>query len=113
MTKYARKRNDHWIDVYRVPEDFPTLEQLNRSLPGGGFVIVDDELQHGATHNNGDGSAGTYTNPVSPDQLSIPPDEPPLDQNAQRKAMIRGRAAELDKRGKYQEASALRATLGD
>lgn len=36
-----------------------------------------------------------------------------LDAGAQRIAMVRGRAAELDKKKKYSEASALRATIGE
>lgn len=64
MTKYARKNGLHWIDVYDVPGDFPDIEALNRSLPGGGFVVVDSGLQPGALHNDGDGSSETYVNPT-------------------------------------------------
>lgn len=60
--KYARLRDGHLIDVYRVPEDFADVETLNRCLPGGGFFVVPDDAVHGAL-DNGD---GTYTNPVSP-----------------------------------------------
>lgn len=63
--KYARKSGPHWIDVYTVPGDFPSLDDLNKSLPGGDFVEVDGGLLHGALHNDGDGSEGTYTNPAS------------------------------------------------
>lgn len=43
-----------------------------------------------------------------------PPVAPPaLDAAVQRLAMVRGRAAELDKKGKYSEANALRATIGE
>lgn len=41
------------------------------------------------------------------------PPKPPLNHKNQRRALVRARAAELDKRGKYLEASALRATLGE
>lgn len=59
MTKYARIKDSRAIDVWRVPEDFGTIELLNRCLPGGGFIIVPDDTMSGAT-DNGD---GTYTNP--------------------------------------------------
>lgn len=45
--------------------------------------------------------------------VPTPPSPQRLDHAKQRAAMIRGRALELDKRGKYQEASALRATIGE
>ena len=66
MAKYARKIGPHWVDVYSVPGDYPDLATLDKCLPGGGFVAVDSGLIHGAAHNDGDGSAGTYTNPIPP-----------------------------------------------
>lgn len=42
-----------------------------------------------------------------------PASQPRLNQADQRRAMVLGRARELDKKGKHQEASALRATLGE
>lgn len=51
-----------------------------------------------------DGTTTTVTHPDTPNRL---------DAGAQRIAMVRGRAAELDKKGKYSEASALRATIGE
>lgn len=66
--KYARIKDSHLIDVYRVPEDFADLDTLNRGLPGGGFVVVPDEAVHGAK-DNGD---GTFTNP-SPSNPSKAP----------------------------------------
>lgn len=59
MAKYARKKDGRLVDVWRVPEDFATLDDLNKCLPGGGFVEVPSGAQNGAA-DNGDGS---YTNP--------------------------------------------------
>jgi len=62
MAKYARKKEGRLIDVWRVPEDFATLADLNRCLPGGGFVEVTADAKSGAV-DNGD---GTYTKPPTP-----------------------------------------------
>lgn len=62
--KYARKREGSWIDVFRVPEDFPDLATLNRCLPFGDFVLVPDALKSG---DFTDGTASGYTaRPVNP-----------------------------------------------
>jgi len=60
--KYARLRDKHLIDVYRIPEDFADLDMLNRCLPGGDFITVPDSAVNGAV-DNGD---GTFTNPQPP-----------------------------------------------
>lgn len=72
MAKYARKKDGHFIDVFDVPGQFPTLEKLNQCLPGGGFMPVHDGVEHGAAHNGGNGTEGTYTNPTPP---PAPPSE--------------------------------------
>ncbi len=58
--KYARLVAGRYIDVWRVPEDFPDLATLQRCLPLGGFLVVDDAVQSSAI-DNGD---GTFTNPT-------------------------------------------------
>lgn len=72
MSKYARKLGPHWVDVHAVPGSYPDLATLERCLPGGGFVAVDAGLIHGAAHNDGDGSAGTYTNPTPYPAPAVP-----------------------------------------
>ena len=58
--KYARVVGGFLIDVYEVPSaQFPSLEHLNKCLPGGGFIEVPSDAVHSAK-DNGD---GTYTNP--------------------------------------------------
>lgn len=47
MTKYARKKDGCWIDVYSVPGEFPDHETLTRCLPGESFTQVDDAVKHG------------------------------------------------------------------
>jgi len=66
MTKFARKRDGCWIDVFEVPKDFPDIDALNRCLPGGGFVVVDDDLQHGA-RDTSDGFENPQTVNVAPE----------------------------------------------
>lgn len=62
MTKYARIKETHLIDVWRVPEDYPDLATRDRCLGADGWIEVPDDAVHGA-HDNGD---GTFTNPPAP-----------------------------------------------
>jgi len=69
MTKFARNRDGYLIDVYRVPEDFPTTERRDRCLGADGWIVVPDDIINGAKVN-GD---GTYTNPLPPQAPVIAP----------------------------------------
>ena len=62
MTKYARNKDGFLTDVWRVPEDYPTIEIRDRCLGAANWIVVPDSAIHGAK-DNGD---GTYTNPVAP-----------------------------------------------
>jgi hypothetical protein len=68
MTKYARLRDGHLIDVYTAPGDFADLDTLERCLPGDPFIVVPSDAENGA-RDNGD---GTYTNPTPPTPVATP-----------------------------------------
>lgn len=62
MAKYARVNSGYLTDVHTVPGSYPDSATRDRCLPGGGFVEIPDNAEHGAKVN-GD---GTYTNPTIP-----------------------------------------------
>lgn len=47
MTKYARKSDGRWFDVWSVPENFPDYATLVKCLPGEPFVLVDAATENG------------------------------------------------------------------
>lgn len=63
MTKYARVKDGYLTDVWRVPEDFPSIEARDRSLGSQGWISVPDDILHGAK-DNGDGSFSNIEPPA-------------------------------------------------
>ena len=74
MTKYARKKDGCWIDVYTVPGDFPDLATLTRCLPGEPFSEVSDDVRHG-DFVDGDG----FIPRSVPEAVSAEPQRPAID----------------------------------
>jgi hypothetical protein len=68
MTKYARIKEGHLIDVWRVPEDYPDIETRDRCLGAEGWIEVPDDKVHGATAN----ADGTFTNPPAHSDTPVP-----------------------------------------
>ncbi len=111
MTTYARIVDGLAIDVVVTP---PTLaERFNPEwLAKQTFYIAPDGTLSGRPATvNPDDSVTWGANPEPAAPKTTP--EIPINHSEQHRALVLGRARELDKKGKYNEANALRATIGE
>lgn len=67
MAKYARANLGYLTDVHTVPGSYPNIETRDACLPGGGFIEVPSDAEHGARDNGN----GTYTNPTIPTPVVV------------------------------------------
>lgn len=106
MTTFAH------IETGRALEPWPNASSADylARFPGvntSGWDVA--QVPSGTAHGAISDGQGGWVNPASP-VVSV---SVPLNHTAQNRAIVLGRARVLDKKGKYSEANALRATLGE
>lgn len=94
------------VKVSKLPEKLPWVEGVDYTVTSMSPQYGDDVRFRPNVGSVKDESFFNYAQPGNPQPKKFEP-------TSQRRALVFGKAALLDKKGKYLEATALRATIGE